>query len=369
MRTLVLTAVVTLAAPAVLTSPARPRGGIAFHYRTPLTAHELAWYSRFDVLVTHDPLPRVQVDALHHAGTKLALYEWSVAYYASLATTWHRALPPSALLNRSPLRGHAGASDADAFYFDPASPEHERGRAEQLAQRLRAIGYDGVFFDTTTAENVHPRALAEYRLRHADVEYDVAFARFLRALRQKVGVIVTNQGYRDAANYLPYADWDVSESLITFPRAGRYVLRPWDDPGDRWNSTAYLMRNLIAPAQRAYPRVHFAHINYVDDASLTPELIAVAQLFGAGAIVARPDLAAPIESDLLFLDLGRPKPRIDTPGGAYRFFERGFIGVNRGAKPLRVENAKSYVDAVSGTRVRGTIVIPPNAALILRRPR
>ncbi|MBV8518616.1 MAG: hypothetical protein JO197_14555 [Acidobacteria bacterium] len=369
MRTLVLTAVVTLAAPAVFPSSAAARGGIAFHYRTPLTAHELAWYSRFDVLVTHDPLPRVQVDALHRAGTKLALYEWSVAYYASLATPWHHTLPPSALLNRAPLRGHAGAEDADAFYFDPASPEHERGRAEQLAKRLRAIGYDGVFLDTTTAENVHPRALAEYRLRHPDVDYDVAFARFLHALRGSVGVIVTNQGYRDAANFLPYADWDVSESLITYPRNGRFVLRPWNDPGDRWNSTSYLMRHLIAPAQRAYPRVRFAHINYVDDPRLAAELIAVSRLFGAGAVVAPPDLATPLESDLLFLDLGRAKPRIDTPGGAYRFFERGFIGINRGAKPLRVENEKTYVDAVTGARVRGTIVIPPNSATILRRAR
>jgi hypothetical protein len=55
------------------------QGRIAFHYATPLTARELEWYSRFDVLVTHDPLPVEQIDALHRAGTRLVLYEWAVA--------------------------------------------------------------------------------------------------------------------------------------------------------------------------------------------------------------------------------------------------------------------------------------------------
>ncbi|HJQ36516.1 MAG TPA: hypothetical protein VKB93_05215, partial [Thermoanaerobaculia bacterium] len=66
---------------------------IAFHYATPLTPRELAWYSRFEVLVTHDPLPRAQVDALHARGTRLLLYEWAVAFYVSRATAFDRALP------------------------------------------------------------------------------------------------------------------------------------------------------------------------------------------------------------------------------------------------------------------------------------
>src|SRR5688500_450498 len=113
------------------------RGGIAFHYATPLTARELDWFGRFEVLVTHDPLPREQVDALHRRGTKLVLYEWAVAFYTSRATEWQKSLPPSALLNRRPLRGHLGAKDSDAFYFDPATRDHQHGRAQQIARRLR----------------------------------------------------------------------------------------------------------------------------------------------------------------------------------------------------------------------------------------
>lgn len=299
------------------------RGGIAFHYAKTLTPRELEWYSRFEVLVTHDPLPRSQVDALHRRGTKLALYEWAVAYYASLATPWHRALPPLARLNHAPLHGHLGASNAGAHYYDPAVVHRER--AEAIAKRLRAIGYDGVFLDTTTSESVHPSALEEFRRRHPDLDYDAAFERFLSALRRSVRLIVTNQGYRRAEHILPYADWDVSESLIT--RAGKF--RPWNDLKDRWNSTAFLMRHLIAPAQKKFPRVRFAHINYLAHPSREDieRIVAIARLFDAEPVITTPSLDKAIESELFFLDLGRPRSRKDSANGSRRRFEKGVIVV------------------------------------------
>jgi hypothetical protein len=344
-----------------------PRGGIAFHYATPLSARELEWYGRFAVLVTHDPLPRAQVDALHARGTKVVLYEWAVAYYASRATPWHRAAP---VLNRTPLRGHLGAADADAFYYDPAAREHVR-RADVLANRLQAFGYDGVFFDTTTSASVHPAALAEYDRRHPGHPYDEAFAKFLERLSSLVDVIVTNQGYRAAKHVLPYADWDVSESLITYPRDGRFVLRPWNDPGDRWNSTAYLLKHLIAPVQRAYPKVRFAHINYLDTVERVrvADLVAISRLYDADAVIAQPTLAQMIESDLLVLDLGEPRARVERVSGAYRFYSKGFIGYNAGGKPMTVPNRGTarYTDVVTGQSVHGkTLVVPPGCAVILR---
>ncbi len=331
------------------------RGGIAFHYATPLTARELDWFGRFEVLVTHDPLPRAQVDALRRRGTKLVLYEWAVAFYTSRATTWDKSLPPSALLNRKPLRGHLGANDSDAFYFDPGSREHQQGRAEQLARRLRAIGYDGAFLDTTTSASVHPAALTEYRRRHPDLDYDRAFARFLKSLRAAGMMIVTNQGYRRADDVLPHVDWDVTESLITYPQEGSFTLRPWNAPGDLWNSTAFLFRKLISPAQRRYPRVRFAHINYLTkaDPKTIEQIIAIARLYDHDAFLAMADLSKVIETDLYFFDLGRPKPRVETARGAYRDFENGFVAYNASAKPMKV----------------GKVVVPPSSAIILRQPR
>ena len=120
------------------------RGTVAFHYATPLTPRQLAWYSRFAVLITHDPLPPAQVAQLHARGTKLVLYEWAVAFYASLANAWQKQLIADrrGLLHSYPLRGGLGSADADAWYYDPASREHVEERAGQLAQKLRAIGYE-----------------------------------------------------------------------------------------------------------------------------------------------------------------------------------------------------------------------------------
>ena len=260
---------------------------VAFHYGPALTQPQLDWFARFEVLVTHDPLPREQVAALHRRGTKLALYEWSVAHYAPR--------PRLPLLKDQPLRGHAGAEDLDAYYYDPAAPSFAASRARVLASRRRAAGYDGVFFDTTTEQSVHPDALAEYRRRHPALPYDAAFARFLRALREELkdGVILTNQGYRAAEHYLPYVDYDITESL--FVVNGR--MRPW-------NELDALMRQWILPAARQYPRVRFVHLNYVDaanDASIVP-VVAIARMYGHDAFVALPDVTKTAMHEVYFVE-------------------------------------------------------------------
>lgn len=343
------------------------RGGIAFHYATPLTPRQLEWYGDFDVLVTHDPLPPEQVDALHRRGTKLALYEWSVAFYESKQMPWQKRVNRAALLNLDPLRGHLGSPEAGAFYYDPATPEHERDRATMLVRRLRTMHYDGVFLDTTTEQSVHPEALAEFARRHPGVSYDEAFARFLKNLRKELGpkgIIVTNQGYRAAAHYLPYADWEVTESLITWPRDGKLEMRPWYDPEDPWNSTEFLMRRLIEPEQKAYPGVRFAHVNYLDtlDPVRVAEVVAIAKLFDAEAFVTLPSLVADAHSGVYFVDLGAPRSR----GNGYRMYANGIVA--RGPARIRV-NAR-YQDVVTGRTYRGrTIAIPAGKAVILRKVR
>ncbi|HKR64513.1 MAG TPA: hypothetical protein VJZ00_12345, partial [Thermoanaerobaculia bacterium] len=282
-------------------SAAERRGSLAFHYGPALTPQQLEWFGRFDVLVTHDPLPRAQVKALHAKGTRLALYEWSVAFYRTLVRrgSWQERLlrgERRALLNARPLRGGSGANDADAFYYDPASPDHAEQRATAIAKRLRAINYDGVFLDTTTSESVHADALAEYRRRHPELTYDAAFARFLAALRKELPLIVTNQGYRAGEHILPYVDYDITESLLS---------RPWHDASNRWNSVDFLMQELILPAARRHPHVRFVHLTY-GDASAVESILATARLFAQDAFVATPDVTHTAFSSLYFLDLGPP---------------------------------------------------------------
>jgi hypothetical protein len=365
-----------LAQDAVAAAPER-RGVMAFRYAKSLSPAELEWFGRFEVVVTHDPLPRGQVEALHRRGTRLLLYEWSVAYYPVLAWPWQRTLRGPALLNTEPLRGGVGALDADAYYYDPASPEHERDRAPKLAAKLRSLGYDGVFLDTTTHESVHPAALAEYRRRHPDTPYDVAFARFLRALRRELkhGIICTNQGYRAAPHILPFVDYDLSESLITWPRTPNgFVLRPWLAADDQWNSIAFLMQNLIAPVQRDYPRVRFVHLNYVErlDEATVAEVEAIARIYDAEAFVADAQIAGANLGAAYFVDLGAPQPRVESPERktAYRFFAHGLAAANYGPAPLRIPNraAAAYENVATHEVSAGrTIVVPPGTAMLFRR--
>jgi len=266
---------------------------MAFHYAPIRTQAQLDWLAHYDVVVTHDPLPSAQVAALHARGTRLVLYEWAVAFYASRATPFDLA-HRDALLNAKPLRGGVGSPDADAYYFDPATSAHAEERPRAIAQRLKEIGYDGVFLDTTTVASVHPDALAAFRARHPGVAYDAEFARFMHNLRAALhdGIVVTNQGYRAADDYLPFVDYDVTESLITHPVRGTFRLRPWNDPADPWNSIAFLMRKLIAPAKRKFPRVRFVHLNYVErlDAPEAKRIAAIAKRFGDAWFVALPSV-------------------------------------------------------------------------------
>lgn len=346
-----------------------PRGAVAFHYAPRLSAEALAWYSRFNVLVTHDPLPREQVAQLHAAGTKVLFYEWAVAFYESRATPWQRSLfaEQRNLLNQTPLTGGAGSATAPAWYFDPMSPEHEFGRAEDIIRRLRDTGYDGVFFDATTIGSVHPVAKGEYEIRQPHVPYDVAFARFLSQLRRRLpsALIFTNQGYRSAEHYLPYVDWDLTESLITGPHEGSYDLRSWNDPAKPWSSTYFVLRTMIEPLAAKYPHVRFAHLNYLSGASAetVQVVVATAQLFASEAYVAASSVDEEADS-IYFRASGKPEsPRHESAGGqaVWRFFTRGLIVVTAAAHDISIRRlpGKHFRNHVTGElHCEDTIIIP-----------
>ena len=143
---------------------------------------------------------------------------------------------------------------------------------------------------------MHRAALAEFKARHAGADYDRELSRFLANLRRELNgkLIFTNQGYRKADDYLPYADWDLTESLITWNGG---VPRPWDDPRDPWSSIRYFFVNVIEAARARYPRVRFAHLNY-GGADAVPLVVAAAKLFGDAGYVAGQ------EAPLYFEDLG-----------------------------------------------------------------
>ena len=380
-------------APSGLTASASPsaRGAVAFRYAPMLTAGELAWYGRFDLLVTHDPLPADQVDALHHSGTRLLFYEWAVAVYASLAMErrWEQGLlreSPGAFLNRKGLRGGVGDAGLDALYFDPAAPGVAAGRARALAARVSSARYDGVFLDTLTAASVHPEALAEFTSRHPGTAYDDAFSRFLAALRRELGsrLIFTNQGYRAAPSILPFADLDLTESYMVGLEGKSHRRRPWNDPEKPWTSARFVVDALVGPHRRSFPGTRFVHLGYVSgkDPEAVAYAVAAARLLGDEAYVVAPGPAAEA-SGCYFFRPGTPRgPLVDLAGGraAYRVFEDGVVAVNETDQPLRLPSAETgggpFVDACDGRPVaEGSLVVPaagrtgPVGRLFARRPR
>ena len=336
----------------------------AFHYAPSLSNEEIGWYSQFDLLVTHDPLPRDQVERLRRAGTKLVLYEWAVAFYESRATPWQNSLRGRAdLLNSRPLTGGSGSA-SPAWYFDPNTHAHHFDRAEDVARRMRDAGYDGVFFDATTASNVHSEALAEYGRRQPHIAYDEAFSRFLRELRRKMpeAILFTNQGYRRAQHYLPYVDWDLTESLIAAPSD----VRPWANAGAPANTISVAMTNVAAIAQR-YPHVRFAHLNYSGgegSSDVIRLVVGVSQLFGGEGYVGS---ATNDRADLIyFRNPGRPAgDRIELPDGkgAYRVYENGIIAISAGTEEVVIDHRQNTPlrNHVTGESVGGrTITLPPS---------
>jgi len=321
-------------------------------------------------------------------GTKLFFYEWSVAFYDANAArgSWERSLlrRSRALLNKVPLYGGVGSARSGAFYFDPADANALEGRARVLTARMHASGYDGIFFDTTRFESVHPRAKAEYLRRHPRLSYDVAFSRFLRRLDALGVLIFTNQGFQSPDHFLPFSDWDLSESLITYPRDGQFVSRPWSDPRDPWNSSRFILEQLVEIPTRRFPNLRVAHLNYSDgpDRNAIHLVVAASWLFGAEGYVIAPELTDE-KDEIYFFDPGPPlAARVDANEGtvSYRSFRNALVVINGGTLPFTVprelSNGSRYKDLTSGRVMRSGIDVSipatsgrrPSVAILQRLP-
>ncbi len=159
----------------------------------------------------------------------LLVYDWLPATYHYIDgepddafTQWVYMHRTEATLNPNGPFPHCVAEGYDwceDYYFDLGNPTVRQRRVNYLVQEVRALGYDGLFFDWGNSlfleDPAYATMRAAYESRHPDLPYDRAIALFIQALREAGLRVQTNQGYRDAAALLPYLDYDASESMGT----------------------------------------------------------------------------------------------------------------------------------------------------------
>lgn len=330
--------------------------GPAFHYQAIFSREGEGWYTRFPILVTGDILTENQTRRLRVNNTKLIAYCWAPAFYVgdevSAPLDWQRTVEAHRsawLLNKEAIGGGSAAPGRVANWYDFGHADLVAARARHLAGRLAASGYDGFFLDTLGSEHIPESVRNEFQNRHAGLDYETTQGKFLRELRRQIPpgkLIFTNQGYRHAAAFLPYADLDLSESYFTATNAdGGTLFRKWWDPQTPWDAVKLPMEKLIMPVAARYPRVRFVHLNYAAGGPAPVRRAisysyACAKLFNHDAYVVAPGLEAGERDEIYFSDLGKPvSPTYqDKPdeGVAWREYERGIVAINSGVNTASI---------------------------------
>jgi hypothetical protein len=335
-----------------------PANTIAFHYAAVFPPDAVRWYTRFQLLVTGAILAAEQTQALREGGGKLAAYEWSTGLYPGEPSS-HREWESLVLANRAwllaanPSGGGSAARNRVAFWYDFGNPELRRHRARWLAHLLEQSGYEGYFFDTVGFEQLPEEMRAEFSRRWPKLDYNRCQGEFLGELRSLTGpqrLIFLNQGYRHAAELLPHADLDLTESYFTALEGTRTRFRTWDDPRTPWESIRVPMEKLVIPAGRQFPNVRFVHVNYS-----TPDVAgraaryswAVSRLWDHAAYLIVPGDPAGERDPIYFRDTGAPAEEHWQSDGEvlYRTFERGVVAVNPSGSPGRIGPVRTVVPA------------------------
>ena len=338
------------------------RPAVAFHYAAHFTPRELAWYTRFEILVAGGILAPELTRALKGGGSKLLAYEWSSAYYpgdwVSAAEHWQKRVKPDWRITRAPVGGGAAAPGKTAHWYDFGDPTLIAARAKYLSELLDTTGYDGFFFDTLGWEQLPPAAKEAFTRRHPKLDYNACQGQFLAALRKDLApgkLIFTNQAFRHAEEMLPHADLDLTESYFTAENGAKTLFRPWHDPAKPWASIRTPIEQLVMTAQRRWPRVRFVHVNYAANGDKHALLYgyAAAKLFNHEAYLILPADSAAEESPAYGSDLGRPLTdsyEQDAEAGvAWRRYERGVVAINSGKGEYTIHGTNFHLpDAPRG---------------------
>jgi hypothetical protein len=255
---------------------------IAFDYH-PLTADDIDYLSRFDIIVTHNLEEKGIVKRLKNRSGKLFFYEWLPAlYYTGNPASWERLVyknkekwtldPKDSAPN--PMGDKLHCKD---YFYDMADDELIEQRVNYLVHQAKSHGYDGVFFDWGSGwyslqENGYTFLTDEFARRHPKIRYNDRVNMFLGKLREKGLLVILNGGFRsENAELDRNADVDIVESMFTSDQCGT---SSWIDEGkegvqkacETWFNTLEksldLAERLPKKAASANQNIRFIFLNY-----------------------------------------------------------------------------------------------------------
>ncbi|WP_457630776.1 hypothetical protein [Oceanithermus sp.] len=356
----------------------------------PLEDEDLEWYSRFALVESgdlHEP-GDPDLAELRRRGTRFLLYDWMPAGYHYTdggpdfpLMQWVYANREQLTLNPDgpfPHCEEAGYDWCEDYYYNLGSDELLERRVADVTGNLEAAGAAGVFFDWGPGVFIEEDAYAPIRQRFAELnpgcDYLAAVGGFYSRLRAAMPdrLIVSNQGFRNPENVLPYVDYDITESYaVSDGELGRRLYlagRGWTDvPGTVYfpvspdfrhgelRDTIELLDYLSELASR-YAGGRFGGYVYLGYAA--PEFVQTGTLADGTAVYeARPPRAAiyygyavPLlkgwtgytevpwdrrleRLPLYFADLGAPLGDDYEDHGGYflRCYEKGLVVVGEGA--------------------------------------
>ncbi len=157
---------------------------------------------------------------------KPIIYEWMPAGYYRLNgknnefMEWVYKNKQTYTLNPNGPFIMCDGKECEDLYFDLGKEELISRRLQYFNNSLNKIGAVGLFFDwasgTYINEDSYRKILREWYFRHPDKDYLEAVGDFYRTLKENTNILtVTNQGFRNAKNVLPYTDYDLTESYAT----------------------------------------------------------------------------------------------------------------------------------------------------------
>ncbi len=166
------------------------------------------------------------ISQLLNSNVKPIIYEWMPAgyYYPNGDNNefmeWIYENRQTYTLNPDGPFIMCDGNECKDFYFDLGKDELVSRRIQYLNSSLNTLGASGLFFDWAPGiyitQDEYRRILKEWRFRYPEKDYLEAVGDFYRKLKDRTNILmVTNQGFRNAKNVLPYTDYDLTESYAT----------------------------------------------------------------------------------------------------------------------------------------------------------